>query len=413
MRLIGGFPVTPAVSPQDLLTRIEADLRGNILPFWIKQVVNRPGRTFHGQLANDLTIDPGAERGALLTTRILWTYAAALRHYGDAAYREMADFAHEDLMTRYHDAQFGGFCWSVNADGSVLRDRKQVYGQAFAIYALSEYHAATGRREPLDQAVAVFRLIEQHARDRTHGGYLEAFARDWSLIADMRLSTVDQNDPKSQNTLLHVMEAYTRLFGVWPDAGLRQALRDLVEIMLTRVLDPRTFHLGLFFTHDWRPTSAKISYGHDIEAAWLLSRAAEVLGDAALTARITAVALRVAEVTLAEGTDADGGIFNLGDPTGIIDDSKEWWPTAEAVVGFLNAWQLSGEARYLAAAARAWEFIETRLIDRAQGEWFRGVTRDGRVIATFEKVGFWKCPYHNGRLGLEAVARLGQPTKTV
>lgn len=400
--------MTPAVFPPALLARIEADLRGNILPFWIKHAVNRPARTFHGALTNSLILDPAAERGALLTSRILWTYAAAHRQYGEAAYREMADFAHADLMARYHDAKRGGFYWSIRADGTIRRDRKQIYGQAFAIYALSEYHAATGQRAPLDQAIALYRLMERHAHERTHSGYLEAFARDWSPIEDMRLSAGDQNEPKSQNTMLHVMEAYTRLLSVWPDAGLRQALHDLVDVMLTCILNPKTFHLGLFFTADWQPTSDKISYGHDIEAAWLLSRAADVLGDTALSARITAVAIKIADVTLAEGTDTDGAIFNMGDATGIIDDTREWWPQAEAVVGYINAWQLSGEARYLAAAAHTWDFIETRLVDRENGEWFRGVTRDGRVIESFEKVGFWKCPYHNGRMGLEAVARLRQ-----
>jgi mannobiose 2-epimerase len=395
-----------AVNPADLLTAIESDLRGNILPFWIKHVVNGAERTFHGALSNDLTIDRGAERGALLTSRILWTYASAHRQYGDAPYREMADLAYDDLLTRYRDAEHGGFYWSISADGTVRRDRKQVYGQAFAIYALSEYHAATGRREPLDAAIALFRLLETHARERVHGGYLEAFARDWTPIADMRLSVVDQNDPKSQNTMLHVMEAYTRLLNVWPDAGLRAALRDLVEIMLTRIIDPKTFHLGLFFTTEWRPTSDKISYGHDIEAAWLLSRAADVLGDPALTARVSSAALRIAEVTLAEGADTDGAIFNLGDPSGIIDDSREWWPQAEAVIGFLNAWQLSGEDRYLLAAIKTWTYIDTHLVDRENGEWFRGVTRAGHVNGSFGKVGFWKCPYHNGRMGLEVVARL-------
>jgi len=398
--------VTPPVSPTDLLTRIEADLRGNILPFWINHAVDQAGRTFYGALTNDLKVDASAERGALLTSRILWTYSSAYRQYGDAAYREMADLACADLMTRYHDAKHGGFYWSINADGSVRLDRKQIYGQAFAIYSLSEYHSATGRREPLDQAIAVFRLLEKHARERTYGGYVEAFARDWSPVADQRLSLVDQNEPKSQNTMLHVMEAYTRLLQVWPDPGLRQALHDLVGVMLVRILNPRTFHLGLFFTNDWKCTSNKISYGHDIEAAWLLTRAAEVLGDPELTVSIRTTAISIAEVTLAQGTDADGGLFNTGDPTGIIDSNKEWWPQAEAVVGYLDAWQLSGDARYFTAAARAWEFIELRLVDRKNGEWFRGVTRDGRVLPGSEKVGFWKCPYHNGRMGLEAVARL-------
>lgn len=394
------------------IDRIEADLRGNILPFWIERVADRAAGTFVGALSNDLVPDRTVERGALLTTRILWTYSAAFGHYRDPACLAMADLAYADLMQRYHDPLHDGFFWSVAPDGRVSRDRKQVYGQAFAIYALAEYHAATGRPEPLDRAIAVFHRLERQAQDRVHGGYFEAFARDWSPIADLRLSAVDQNDPKSQNTMLHVMEAFARLLTVWPDAGLRRALRDLVEVMLTRIVDPRTFHLGLFFTNDWRPTSDKISYGHDIEAAWLLSRAAEALGDAALTARITRIACRIADVTIAEGTDTDGAIFNLGDPTGIIDDTREWWPQAEAVVGFLNAWQLSGEGRYLTAAEKTWGFIERHLIDRRHGEWFRGVTREGRVIDTFEKVGFWKCPYHNGRMGLEAVSRLqGVATK--
>jgi mannobiose 2-epimerase len=393
-------------SPTSLRNRIETDLRGNILPFWSRRVANRPARTFHGNLTNDGTVDPAAERGALLSCRILWTYAAAFRHYGDPLYRDMADLAQEDLMTRFHDAQHDGFFWSISADGKALRDRKQIYGQAFAIYAFSEYHAATGERVHLDRAVALYRLLEKHARDRKAGGYLEAFARDWSPIADMRLSPEDQNDPKSQNTMLHVMEAYTRLLNVWPDDGLRAALRDLVEVMLTRLLDARTLHLGLFFTNDWQPTSDKISYGHDIEAAWLLTRAAATIGDAAFLARTQATALKIADRLLAEGVDADGGVFNLGNPSGVIDDTKEWWPQAEAVVGLIDAWQISGEARYLGAAEKTWAFIESYLVDQKNGEWFRGVTRDGHVIAAFEKAGFWKCPYHNGRMGLEVITRL-------
>lgn len=403
---MSGSPVAHSFSPTSLLNRIETDLRGNILPFWSRRMANRPARSFHGRLSNEGVVDPAAERGALLTSRILWTYSAAFRHYGDPLYRDLADLAHEDLMTRYHDAAHGGFYWSVGADGRVQRDRKQVYGQVFALYALAEYHAATGERAPLDQAVALFQLLEKHARDPKAGGYFEACARDWAPSADLRLSAADQNDPKSQNTMLHVMEAYTRLLAAWPDAGLRTALRDVVELMLTRILDPRTHHLGLFFTADWQPTSDKISYGHDIEAAWLLNRAAATLGDAALVARTRAVALRIADVTLAEGVDADGGVYNLGGPAGVIDDTKEWWPQAEAVVGFLDAWQVSGDARYLAAAEKTWAFIEAYLVDPKHGEWFRGVTRDGHVIATFEKAGFWKCPYHNGRMGLEAIARL-------
>jgi mannobiose 2-epimerase len=397
------------MSPPELSAyrgRIEDDLRGNILPFWMGQVANREAGGFFGSLTNDLLVDPGAERGALLTSRILWTFSAAYAQYRDPSYLEMAERAYDDLETRFHDAANGGYWWSIAADGRVLRDRKQVYGQAFAVYALSEYHAATGRAEALERAIAAYRLIERHAKDRPRGGYLEAFGAAWEPIADMRLSAVDQNDPKSQNTHLHVMEAYTNLLRVWPDPGLRAMLADLVDLMLTRIVNPSTAHLGLFFSRDWELRSDRVSYGHDIEAAWLFTWAAEVLADPALAGRVRPLAVRIAEVTLDEGVDADGGVFNEGGPDGLTNTNKEWWPQAEAVVGFLNAYQLSGRDELLRGALGTWDFIERRLIDRRNGEWFRGVTRDGRVLDNELKVSFWKCPYHNGRTGLEAVRRL-------
>ena len=389
-----------------VLAAIETDLRDNILPFWMQQAVDPASTSFYGALTNDLRLDATVERGALLTSRILWTFSAAYRQYAAPEYLTMAERAYADLMTRYRDREHGGFFWAIAADGRVSSDRKQVYGQAFAIYALSEYHAATGKTDALEEAIAVFRLIESKAREPQHGGYLEAFARDWRPIADMRLSALDLNAPKSQNTLLHVMEAYTNLLRVWPDATLRRALADLVDIMLRRVVDPARGHLGLFFTEDWQPLSDRISFGHDIEAAWLLTDAAKALGDADLLARIEALAGHIAEVTLAEGVDADGALFYEGGPEGISNSDKEWWPQAEAVIGFLNAAQISGEPRFFAAALRTWDFIAAHLVDRTHGEWFRAVTRDGALNADALKVSFWKCPYHNGRMGLEAVRRL-------
>ena len=307
----------------DYSRRIEGDLRGNVLPFWMNRVVDADGKAFLGSLTNDLVVDRSAERGALLTSRILWTFSAAFGHYRDPAYLAMAARGYDDLMLRFRDTRHGGFFWSVAADGAVLRDRKQVYGQAFAVYALTEYHTASNSRDALDQAIETYRLIEKHAR-AAHGGYLEAFGRAWEPIDDMRLSGVDLNEPKSQNTHLHVMEAYTRLLVAWPDPGLRAVLAELVETMLTRIVDSGTGHLGLFFAEDWTPRYDRISYGHDIEAAWLLTWAAEVLRDPALTARIHPLAIRIAEVTLAEGVDADGGVYNQGGPSGLTDTNKEW-----------------------------------------------------------------------------------------
>lgn len=390
----------------DYADRIEDDLRRNILPFWIRHGFDRERDAIVGAMTNDLVVDPAAERGALLSSRILWTFAAAHRRYGDAACLPMAERAGADLLRHFFDREHGGFHWSIAGDGRVLRDRKQIYGQAFAIYALTELHLATGRREPLEHAIAVFRLIEAHGRDAVHGGYFEAFSRAWQLIADMRLSSADLNEPKSQNTHLHVVEAYAHLLRAWPDPSLHAALRDLLALMLDRIVDPRTAHLQLFFAADWTVRSDRISPGHDIEAAWLLLDAAHALGDAALIGRTQALAIRIADITLDEGVDVDGALFNEIGPHGLTDTNKEWWPQAEAVVGFLAAYELSRDERHLRAALHAWDFIEQRLIDRQHGEWLRGVTRDGTVLAGELKIGFWKCPYHNGRAALEAVPRL-------
>lgn len=399
-------PELSAAQLRDYADRIEADLLGNVLPFWLQHAPAATDPAFAGEVSNDLVPVAGAERGMLLTARILWTFAAASRRHGRAEYLAMAARAHRDLQANFRDPAHGGYWWALHADGRISRDRKQVYGQAFALYALAEYHAATGRPEILDEAVAVFELMEIRARDPLHGGYFEAFDREWQPIADMRLSAVDRNAPKSQNTHLHLLEAYTALLRVWPEPRLHRALHGLAGLLLEKITDPASGHLRLFFSPKWIPFGRTISYGHDIEASWLLTAAAETLGDAALSAQVRPWVEKIAAATLAIGTDADGGVFNSGEPGGVTDPRKEWWPQAEALVGFINAAEMTGEARYWEAALRSWDFIERRLIDRRYGEWFRGVTREGAVLAGEAKLGFWKCPYHNGRAALEAVRRL-------
>lgn len=390
----------------DYAARITDEARKNILPFWIQKAADWKQRRILGSLTNDLVVDPSAARGALLSARVLWTYSAAFLEYRDPAYLEMAQLAHDDLIKNFWDREHEGFFWSIAADGRPLNPRKQVYGQAFAIYALSEYHRASGLAEPLDRAKRLYALLEKHARDRKLGGYFEAFSRAWGTIADMRLGEADMNVPKSQNTHLHVMEAYTNLLRVWPDAGLREAQTSLVTIMLDRILTAETGHLKLFFTQDWVSQSEIVSYGHDIEAAWLFYEAAEVLQDRPLLERLKPIVVKIADATLAEGVDADGGVYNAGSPSGVTDFDKEWWPQAEAMVGFLCARQVSGQDKYLKAALKSWDFIDRHLVDRQHGEWFRGVNRKGEILAKQLKVSFWKCPYHNTRACLEGARRL-------
>ena len=303
--------------------------------------------------------------------------------------------------------------WSLDRDGRVDSDRKQTYAQAFAIYGLAEWYAATGDAAALDRARTLFALVEQHAADSELGGYFEARSAPWGELADVRLSDKDLNAPKSMNTILHLLEAYTTLYRSWPDAGLRGRLQELLRVMLDRVVTNSPYTCcRLFFDREWRPQSPGISYGHDIEASWLLWEAAEALGDAALRDRTRRVALDLAAEVLAHGCDRDGSIFYNGTAAGVVDTDKHWWPQAEAVVGFLNAHALGGGPEYRTAALRAWQFIEDHVIDREHGEWFSQLDRTGRPLPDYPanaescKIGPWKCPYHNARACLEILRRV-------
>lgn len=385
----------------------EAELREHILPFWLAHARDQKRGGFHGEIDNELSVNPAAPRGLLLSARILWTFSAAYRRYQDPAYLEMARWALADLTTHFLDREHGGFYWSLNADLSPRETRKQTYGQVFAIYGLSEYARATGDTATRDLAIQTYQLINQHTHDHQLGGFLETATRDWHRPAQWDAHIMGVPTAKSQNTNLHVMEAFTALLRIWPDDSIRQSLREMIEVMLDRILDSQTHHLVLFLDENWRPQGDAISYGHDIEVSWLLVEAAEVLGDPALLARVRRESVAIAQATLSAGVDpADGGVFNEGNPTGVTEHSKDWWPQAEAVVGFLNAYQLTGETRYFQASRQTWAFIDARLRDRVYGEWFWSADLAPDRRARHPKAGFWKCPYHNARACLELVERL-------
>jgi len=393
-------PVAGAAEVRELSNRAERELRGDILPFWLRFTRNKANGGFYGLIDSDMRVHADAPRGALLTSRILWTFSKAYRVYRDPEYLEMARWAYRDLVGHFVDGEKGGLYWTITAEGRPLDAHKQVYGQAFGIYALAEYYRATGDKAALEEAVAIYRLIELHSRDARNGGYLDSLDRDWHATPHNLLGDA----PKSQNSHIHILEAYTNLLRAWPDAGLRGNQRALIETMLAHILDPRTYHLILFMREDWTPVSEAVSYGHDIELSWLLVEAGEVLGDPALLLRLEPVALAVAEATLSEGVDADGAVLNEGGPRGFTNTNKDWWPQAEAAVGFLNAYQLSGDPRFLESSRRSWEVIETRFVDRLHGDWIESVTRDGRPLPR-PKVSLWKCPYHSSRSCFELMER--------
>ncbi len=391
---------------EDFRSKVEAELREDILPFWLKHSIDREHGGFHGRISNNLEIDPRAEKGLILNARILWTFSHVYRILGDEACLRIAERAYEYLIANFWDAGFGGFYWMVDYHGRSLDTRKKIYGQAFGVYALAEYYFAAGDKDCLRRALQLHELIVESSHDVCRGGYLETYNRDWSLADDQRLSDVDLDEKKSMNTHLHVLEAWTALLRASQSNGLRGRLRELILLFLDYIIDPGTGHFRMFFDEDWHPKSDRISFGHDLEGSWLLCEAADVLGDKSLITRVNEAAIRMAGAVLAEGVDGDGGLLYEAGPDGIIDDDKHWWPQAEAVVGFMNAYQLTGQERFFEASRNSWQFIEDHIVDRKYGEWFWKVSRAGTPADDKFKVDPWKCPYHNSRTCCEMMARL-------
>jgi cellobiose epimerase len=391
-----------------LRSAAEKELKGDILPYWATRAVDREQGGFVGAVSIDGRPDPMAGKGGVLNARILWTFSAALRRWPEPSYRELADRAFGYLLEHFWDSENSGLFWEVDHLGRPGNPRKQTYGQAFGIYGLAEYYRATGVREALDRAIRLFEDIENHAFNPRAGGYWEARGRDWRPIDDIRLSDLDMNAPFSMNTHLHILEAYTTLARVWDDARVKWQIRLLLHLFLDRIVGPNT-HQILFFDENWRSLSGRVSYGHDIETTWLLCEAADVLDDATLKKRAEAMAVRMADAVLAQGFDSElGGVYNDRAEDGDLNTDKDWWPMAEGVVGFLNAYRLSGRQEHLEAALRTWEFIDRFVIDHERGEWYTRVSRQGVPDPTMTKVDFWKCPYHNTRAMLETIERAHQ-----
>jgi len=375
-----------------------------ILRYWMDYTPDLRQGGFVGRVDEADQPHPRAPKGLVLNSRILWTFSAAFYHTGEWIYRPMADRAYEYLFRFFQDKHYGGAFWSIDAAGRPMDTRKQIYGQAFLLYGLSEYYRATGEKTALDEAISLFRLIEQFSFDPERKGYFEAFGQDWSPVDDLRLSQKDANDPKTMNTHLHILEAYTNLYRHWPDDLLLQRLLGLLEVFDRYIVNKATGHLGLFFDEDWKERSDIISYGHDIEASWLLHEAALATGDNEWITKTSTLALQIATAA-AEGLDTDGGLWYEMENGRLIRE-KHWWPQAEAMVGFLQAWQLSDKDHWWQRSLGTWDFVKKYIRDPAGKEWYWGVTADHTPMTGRDKAGFWKCPYHNSRACLEIMQRL-------
>lgn len=395
---------------QQFSQAVKNELQNNLIPFWLERSVDSEYGGFIGQMTNDGRIDPKAPKGLILNARILWTFSALYRFNKDNRCLDLTRRAYDCLKTYFWDGSHSGVFWQVDYSGHPQDDKKKIYGQAFYIYALAENYLAFHNDPALQRAKQLFELIETNSRDKTYGGYIEVCNRDWSVAEDLRLSEKDMDEKKSMNNHLHLLEAYTNLYRIWPDTQLRKRLTELVDVFDQKIIDPASGHMNHFFDETWQPKSNNYTFGHDIEASWLLCEAAEVLDESDIILRARRLAQRLSRVVLAEALDEDGGLCYEGQAGKVADPNREWWPQAESVVGFLNAYELSGDPSFLKAAQKAWLFVEKYFIDRENGEWFWRVDQSGRPDPAEPKVSQWKGPYHNVRACLEIIRRLGQIT---
>ena len=389
---------------EDLYQEMDLELE-NILEFWSLQTIDNRFGGFIGQINNQGEKNILSSKGTVLNARILWTFSAAYNLVGSEKLEKLATRAYNYLTRYFWDMKNGGLFWEVDHEGKPLNTRKQAYAQGFGIYAFSEYYLATGNEESLQYAIRLFNLLEDHFYDPEHGGYLEALDQEWNRLDDMRLSKKDVNAPKSMNTHLHILEPYTNLYRAWPEDRLKESIQHVIGIFLEKIIDKKTKHLNLFFDMDWTCKSDTISFGHSIEGAWLLREAALEAGDEQVLNKVQKAAVGLADAVLSGGTDKDGSIFYEYENEH-LDTDKHWWAQAEAIVGLTDAWEITGDHVYLEAMKKVWSFIKENIIDYENGEWFGRVDKNGIPYESEDKVGFWKCPYHNTRAMIEMLRRI-------
>lgn len=376
------------------------ELTNNILSFWINKMQDDECGGFYGCIDGKNELHKTANRGVVLNARILWTFSAAYRILKEEQYLKIAHRAYHYLVNYFIDKQYGGVYWELDYKGQVVNSKKQTYAQGFALYGFSEYYRVTKDEGALEHAKTLFHLIEKY-KDHQYGGYYEAFTQDWQPIEDMRLSDKDANEKKSMNTHLHILEPYTNLLRIWKDEKLKQAQQKLIGVFIEKIVNRKNYHLHLFFEEDWRVKSTAISYGHDIEASWLLYEAVEVLAEPKLQEQVKQLSLQIADAAT-KGCLADGSMVYEKEGAD-VDAERHWWVQAEAVVGFMYAYKNSEKESYLVQASQTWKYIQREIIDNENGEWVWSRLADGSINEKEDKAGFWKCPYHNSRMCMEMI----------
>ncbi len=377
----------------------------SIMDFWTNNSIDSVSGGFIGQMDNDGNINTEAKKGSVLNARILYAFSSIYAFTKREVHLLNAHRAFEAITIFFWDNINGGVYWSIDKNGEKVDGRKQIYALSFAMYGLTAYYKITKNIDAKNKAIELFEIIEKYGFDTNNGGYFEAFSETWEALEDVRLSKKDRNDPKTMNTHLHIIEAYSSLYEIWQSENLKSKIIGLLDVFDNQIIDSKTQHLGLFFDNEWNKKSESYSYGHDIEASWLLYKSAEIINETSIINAWKLKALGIADAAL-EGMNEDGSLNHEFDPvSNELDSHREWWVSAEAMVGYFNTYQLSSKAEYLQYVFSFWEFTKKYIIDKNNGEWFWGINSDYSTMEE-DKIGFWKCPYHNTRACIELLNRI-------
>lgn len=388
------------------IDEFERHLKNDIIPFWNRLRDNEYGG-FYGEASGNGVANPKAVKGAIYNSRILWFYSEAFLTLGDESLLENATHMYE-FMTKYCiDREYGGVYWSVNYDGTVNDAVKHCYNQTFAIYALSNYYAASGNKEALAEAMSLFNIIEEKCRDAE--GYLESFKRDFTDDRNDKLSENNVIAERTMNTLLHVLECYTLLYSVSSDIRVRDSLILILEYFRSHIYDSKNGQCKVFFDKEYNPIIDLDSYGHDIEASWLITKACDVLGDDNISRRMYPVIMGLAKGALERGIDRKYMAMNNECENGVLNTKKVWWAQAEAVTGFYNAYELNNSCtEYRDMSENVWNFIKQYVIDSNTGEWVEDIYDADNIDYSQRLAHPWKGPYHNGRMCMEMIRRMSK-----
>lgn len=422
---------------------MQSHLWGNVAPFWLG-LIDREYGGFYGLLTYDLKLDKKAVKGCILNSRILWFFSNLIllerktgeRSGSNTKIEKACLQAYDFLKKAFLDKGNGGVYWSVDYDGEPADETKHTYNQAFAIYALSSYFDATKDAEALCLAHELRRIVETKCRDRD--GYLEAFSADFEPTENEKLSENGVEAYRTMNTLLHVYEAYTEylrvikkvLSGLSDPASsdatesceesggnkmydfdlitekeaVENDIRFILDIIADKIYNPALERQEVFFDKDYNTLIDLHSYGHDIEASWLVDRGLDILDDPLYKEKIRPINDTLAK-HIYERAYVDHSILNECEK-GVDDETRVWWVQAEGVLGFMNAASKcraagdeEGALKYERAAEDIWGYIKDKMIDkRAGSEWYSQVDKDGNPDPSRDIVEPWKCPYHNGRM---------------